>query len=227
MYIHSWQHASTWALLSRVCQLIHAEVTYELYTHAKFVFDSIALGNHEPLQRYLTMISPARRSLLTKNRNMTLPLALKIHYNTDPTSLWAICQRFGNVYTIPQRRHREHFAIFCRLASWWLWRAKPISKGITWTYEIRIPEWYRWNSDKITLLKEWFNTVMQTVALPCVQKAWVKERRETEMKKEALNMLGAVDQSMQMLRRAVGLPALGDEEWDRKILFLRRFFEKW
>jgi hypothetical protein len=226
-----------WKWLFCVCRLLRTEATYEFYTKTHFTLPPIVLGNYEALEIWLWSISPAQRSALTQNPNLKLPLSLgSFHGSTSSeigSTLPKLSKRFGNVDLISDPRHRRLFLSFCTLASWWLLCAGPLLEGITWSYEISLYHSYdsppsddQWSA-YIYTLKQYFSRLLQTVALPCVQNTWVRERREGEMKKEALNMLEAFDQAMQMYRRNKELPPLGDEVWNSDVASLRRFLSKW
>jgi hypothetical protein len=222
---------SSWVSLFRVCRLIHAEVVYEFYTKATIAFTGVCIDDHEGLTKWLLSIGSAQRSLLAKNPNLTLVLLIN-PYRPVPSveKLWSRCKRFGNVYDTPTHQHELHFDGFCKMASWWLWCAGPIGKDITWSYEFAIRR-YRNEIDRYGDLKEmekWFHHVLLTVALPCVQTAWVRERREKEMKKQALNMLEDADFGMLLRRRILSLPPLGDTDGlGRKIRSVRKFLNEW
>ncbi|KAF2688165.1 hypothetical protein K458DRAFT_428913 [Lentithecium fluviatile CBS 122367] len=226
VYTAQWRfmvNRSSWSSLLRVCRLIRVEASYEFYTQTAFMFVPVDLDNYESLRTWLMMVPLAQRSLPVKNPNVRIRFKLQLYKETYGKEIWEVCKRFGNSYYIPYA-HREHFANFCRLATWWLWCAEHVSTNLTWNYEIDISSMHRWYTrSDVDLLREWFDKVLQTVSLPCVQKAWVRERREAEMKMEAIKMLEAVDRAVQ-LRRGTRPP---DGEWARKVRALRRFLEKW
>jgi hypothetical protein len=217
--------------LSRVCRLIRTEFAYEFCTKAKFRFIFIAPEEHGPLEKWLKMTPPTQRSPLTQNRNTTLSLVFHVYRPTyrhvDETTARIVCSRFGDVNLIPNRQHRADFVNFCKLASWWLWRAEPIAKNIAWDYDFYSTNGCCPNPDPIQRLHDVLQNILPLVTLPWVQKAWVRGRREREMKKEALNMLMMVGRAMQARLRERGLPASGDEQWNRKGRKLKRFFERW
>jgi hypothetical protein len=238
-------------VLFNVCRKIRAETTYEVFAKSKITlpahgmeyWNHICYGPQPPLDTMallvwhktgLSKLSLATLSLLAVNPNVTLPWRLGDH-GMDPWILfpteseWKLCERFGNIYSISGRRHKWYFWNFCMLATWLLRRVGPalIAKHLDWTYEI--------DSDHhIGEVKAWFDNVLRTVALPCVQAAWVRERREGEMKKHALALLDAVDRFFEKHRRRRTRSRSGEdsspsehETWVRKIVSLRRFLNDW
>lgn len=238
-------------LLFSVCHVIRVESRHEFFTKTHFRLPCVTFRSRNVLENWLSILSPTDRSLLGQNANVTLPITLRgEEYARDPIPatyhawnatnafnvpkrleehnayLWKDCKRFGNVYEISRWKDKTRFGSFCKLASWLLWCAEPIAKDINWSYEIHIQPRSQFD-DSIENLKNWLRHNLEAAALHCVQTAWVRERREAEMKKQALGMLEAVNRRMQLCRKVKGLPPLGDEDWNRKITSLRQFFDKW
>jgi hypothetical protein len=241
---HCW-HTERQVLFN-VCRKIRAETTYEVFAKSKITlpahgmeyWNHICYG-HQPPQDTMALLvwhkiglskpSLATLSLLAINPNVTVPWMLQSHGVGRLSSFpeqdeWRLCERFGNIYSISGHRHKAHFWRFCMLATWLLRRVGPalIARHLDWTYDIECDH-------HIEEVKEWFDNVLRTVALPCVQAAWVRERREGEMKKHALALLDAVDRFFEDRTRSPSGDELSPSEhetWARKIGSLRRFLNK-
>lgn len=207
-------------LLFEICRFIQAETMYEFFRTAKISF-YVRLDDYEVITDWITAVPPAQRMALAKNPNIKINFYLHnpaIHRE----DISKICYRFGNTDAV-QRPHWPYFARFCLLASWCLACAELTSNNIIWTYNVVAP--YGWEQSGVPPSHVWFKEVLQTVTLPCVQAAWLKNRQERKLKEEWLRLVEAVDRAVQ-LRRIRDPTSEPTKAWNRDVDSLRQFLRK-
>ncbi|KAF1955788.1 hypothetical protein CC80DRAFT_492751 [Byssothecium circinans] len=229
--------------LFHVCRLIRSESAEIFLVRLPFVA-SISSLQPESGHYWADKLPTSHLALLARNRNMTLtiPSCLNSYFTPHASSRWHYTKDFGNIYGIGEV-HQRHFLRFCRLAKWWQFCAENRVKNIGWNIEIQEARtrgfWHQ--QDREGQLREWLFEDVTTIALPCVQKMWVRGRREKEMKRPALQMLDGLDRSFQKLgspKKPWGTNAEGwvslelerserEDEWNKRVALLRNFISRW
>jgi hypothetical protein len=232
--------------LLRVCRLIRNEAAYDLYTRASFL-SQISSLRPEWNAAWHEKLAPSHLTLFNQNRNMILSMDCTPPWPRSRNNRWKLTERFGNIYCIHGKVHQDHFVRFCSLAQCWLMMAQRPFRDIKWTCEFPdmafLTYWHKRAREET--LRLWLFDHMSTIALPCVQKNWVRTRREKEMKTPALQMLDGLDQSFkdsrkdhkpvrrwgltakQSLEEAIREASKREEEWNKRVELLRDTIGKW
>ncbi|KAF2645601.1 hypothetical protein P280DRAFT_545543 [Massarina eburnea CBS 473.64] len=227
-----------------VCKLIRLEAADVYYTRNPFMVSICSLQPNSPTC-WTRKLPPAHLALLTRNRNMMLTIpSSDASIPRSSASQWHYAEPFGILYGIHGQTHRLHFLRFCRLAKWWLSCSEHSIKNMKWNYTFQEPQprgwWYRLPTREDEL-RTWLFNDMTSITLPCVQEAWIRNRREKEMKGPALQMLDGLNQAFEELEKPEkrwGISAekwmaieaeasRRKEEWDKRMGLLKRFIEKW
>ncbi|KAF2248739.1 hypothetical protein BU26DRAFT_518955 [Trematosphaeria pertusa] len=216
-----------WPALLRVSRLVRQEAAYVFYMQTTFIC-AIHDLSFKAIKYWVELLPAAHRTFLARNTNLRLDLRIEMRewVRASLAQSWIATERFGNMYSIRREKHRLHFISFCKLADWFLWCGKPANVKMKWNYAVEITAW-SWSGwpSRAALIQQFLDVCLLPFSFPCVHQAWVRERRQSEMKKEALNMLDGLDGIFQGSSRAE--KATWEGEWNRKVEILRRFLGKW
>lgn len=218
-----------WPALLRVSQAVRQEAAYVFYTSTHFTC-YIYYPDFSPVKSWIKRLPASHRSFLSRNRHLYLEFQWPHYQIREALSFsgrslvhrWEECSRFGNLYSLADAHHKAHFVHFCSLADWLLWCGKPVYEDIQWKYRFATGgRW--WRSREDDELEEFMKSRFRVLALPCVEKEWVRERHKGRMKREALNMLEHLDKAYPR----VGTRGDRIREWDAKVRAMRRYLESW
>ncbi|KAF2121565.1 hypothetical protein BDV96DRAFT_216978 [Lophiotrema nucula] len=230
------QTKTLWPLLLRVCRAIRLEYAYQFYTRTPFLAYSNDL-DFSDFMSWVRKLPAQHRVLLTRNRGIQISLQLR-NGNDGRFALdadyghmllakrmneaWKECRKYGNLYTVSGDQHKQHFVDFCKLSDWFLWSAKPLYTDFKFKYSASYAD-TQWAMSKGKALLAFLKQGLGVVQLPCTQHASLKEGQKDIIKKRALEMLGELEKVFRALtpRQRGGV----DEEWDRRVVSLRKFLE--
>ncbi|KAF2873438.1 hypothetical protein BDV95DRAFT_343644 [Massariosphaeria phaeospora] len=220
--------------LLRVSRTIRTEAAYSFYTRMHFVAPIYCL-NFTTVEAWVKNLPPAHRAFLAKNQNIHLHIlfytTLEFGYVGDEGCYhWDRCRRFGNTYAVEGALHKDHFLAFSKLADWFLWCSTHVD--LRWNYKIGLHR--RWLFGIVRLTDEellvWFlKERLSVMVLPCVEEAWVREKKKGLMAKEALNMLESLNSDFDTSFRSLN-PAIcpiSCSSWIDRVALLRRALRKW
>ncbi|USP76012.1 uncharacterized protein yc1106_03286 [Curvularia clavata] len=230
--------------LLQVSRAVRIEAAYTYYTGTIFHF-SVRNLDFSPVISWLEHLAPPHRALLFRRRRSSHGLEINMlpsirnTYTYSPSGWllddllenhWHACQPFGNIYTVHGDLHKVHFVLFCRLAEWWRWwgsyshrmnsECKYVFGPLLLLNPLGIPD-----LRNEAVLRAFLSQSGMVVAMPCVDKAWKRNRdRNTVrvMRAEGLRFLDALDECYKS-NRGEG----GSEEWDAAIAQAKKGMEKW
>ena len=166
-------------------------------------------------------------ALVSRNRSLKLVIVppMRVYKGERTTEQnWGICQHFGNLYDIAHHEHRLHFILFCRLASWWSWCAKPCRRDFVWTYSFELFATYGMSvQDRFRTSFCYLDRDLMGISAPCIRRAWTRNRCGDEMRRRAVKWLAALDESYME-----GLAGGAEERrWRERIDGFKAAIEKW
>ena len=225
--------------LLHTSRAIRIEAAYTCYTRTRFQFSVRNLDFGAAL-RWLEQLPAAHRALLARNPGLQVNVlpTVKSTYTYPPKGWlldnyleqhWRACQPYGNIYTVASGdAHKLHFLLFCRLAEWWRWRARPPNRDIKVEYAFQqspyanpwgIPDSFEEEAVRILLSEHGL-----VVGMPCVDRAWERNRSVARLiKSEARAFFEALDH---WYYARTGRDER-DEAWDGWMKEANKALDKW
>ncbi|KAF2129642.1 hypothetical protein P153DRAFT_396897 [Dothidotthia symphoricarpi CBS 119687] len=230
-----------------VSRAIRIEAAYTFYSSTPFLW-RIPNLNFARVRAWLDVLPAGHRALLSRNRGLTLDVVPFVQrlYTYPPKDYllddyveahWKACMPFGYLYTVPVA-HRQQFIIFSRLAAWFLQpfgHSSSASSSMGQRYSI---DWiYKFDAHRrrdydvyptiadglLPFLKE----DLGVVKMRAVQKAWVSNRREAEMGREARRFLDALDACFSDVDGTESRQQVSIKDWEEEMKGLRDFLGRW
>lgn len=228
-----------WPALLHICRAMRIEAAYTYYTSTPFTFCVRNLNFASSVMRWVDSLPREHRRLLARNRRIKIDIVPRFSnsFTYAPRNYlldgfmdqhWAACAPFGNLYAVYGDEHREHFIVFCRLATWWLWCDKMGNGKIEWSYvfdeagEQRQTFWMGYPREELLCF---LVERVSVLVMGCVRRAWTRRNTRTVgMRREAVRMLDALERWNE---RDVEAAMEAAEVWNKWMRAVRRVVAKW